>query len=160
VAEDGPQYRVLLKYMPEFIDQIPVGASKTELDMTLHRQLHQRQVKLKQEGQRILAEADAFQDKDAEGFYRRFEKFVSDENELGKTALAQYVVHRRVIVELLEKALSVNPDTGKYALEKAVHGLVFPMRATSDDVPFEQQNLWIIETNALPFTHSCHLTSR
>ena len=70
---------------------------------------------------------------------------MSDENELGKTALAQYVVHRRVIVELLEKALSVNPDTGKYALEKAVHGLVFPMRSTSDDVPFEQQNLWIID---------------
>jgi hypothetical protein len=145
IAEDGPQYRVLLKYMPEFIDQVPIGASKTDLDMTLHRQLHQRQVKVKQEGQEILAEAGALGDGNAEGFYRRFEKFVSDENELGKTALAQYVVHRRVIVELLEKALSINPDTGRYALEKAVHSLVFPMRATSDDVPFEQQNLWIID---------------
>lgn len=38
-----------------------------------------------------------------------------------------------------------DPDTGKYALEKEVHNIVFPMRATSDDVPFEQQNLWIID---------------
>jgi hypothetical protein len=64
------------------------------------------------------------------------QKFVEDENELGKTALAQYVVHRRVIIELLEKALKQDPETGKYALEKTVHGLVFPMRTTSEDVPF------------------------
>jgi hypothetical protein len=70
---------------------------------------------------------------------------VEDENELGKTALAQYVIHRRVILDLLAKALKQDPSTGKYALEKTVHGLVFPMRTTSDDVPFEQQNLWIID---------------
>jgi hypothetical protein len=145
VSQEGPQYRVLLKYMPEFIDQIPIEASKSELDMALHRQLHQRQVKLKQEGRRILAEADTVKHEGADAFYKRFEKFVSDENELGKTALAQYVVHRRVIVELLEKALSISSETGRYALEKAVHSLVFPMRATSDEVPFEQQNLWIID---------------
>ena len=57
---------------PSSIDQIPVGASKTEMDMALHRQLHQRQVKLKQEGQRILAEASAIQEEGAEAFYRRF----------------------------------------------------------------------------------------
>lgn len=145
VAEDGPHYRALLKHMPEFIDQIPVGAGNAELDMVLHRQLHQWQVKLKQEGQRIIAEAAAVKSDEADAFYRRFEKFVSDENEIGKTALAQYVVHRRVIVDLLEGALSINADSGRYALEKAVHSLVFPMRATSDDVPFEQQNLWIID---------------
>ena len=55
------------------------------------------------------------------------------------------MVHRRLIVELLEKALSLDPETNKYALEKTVHSLVFPMKAFSDDVPFEQQNLWIID---------------
>jgi hypothetical protein len=48
-------------------------------------------------------------------------------------------------MELLEKALKQDPETGKYALEKTVHGLIFPMRTTSEDVPFEQQNLWIID---------------
>lgn len=143
IAQDAPQYRFLLKHQPEFIDQIPPGATKTELEMALHRQLYQRQVKLKSEGQRILAEADTVEN--GEAFYQRFEKFVTDENEIGKTALAQYVIHRRVIVELLEKALSLDTDTGQYALEKTVHSLVFPMRTTSEEVPFEQQNLWIID---------------
>lgn len=143
IAEDAPQYRVLMKYKDEFIDQVPPGASKAELDMTLHRQLYQRQVKLKEEGSRILAEASNIQN--PQEFYSRFDKFVTDENEIGKTALAQYVVHRRVILDLLEKALSLDPESGKYGLEKTVHSLVFPMRLTSDDVPLEQQNLWIID---------------
>jgi hypothetical protein len=143
VEHDQPQYRPLLKHKAEFIDQIPPQATKAELDMALHRQLYQRQVKLKAEGQRILVESDHFED--AEEYYKRLQRFVEDENEIGKTALAQYVLHRRVILEHLQKALERDPDTGKYALEKTIHQLVFPMRATSQDVPFEQQNLWIID---------------
>jgi hypothetical protein len=93
-------------------------------------------VRLKEEGRRILDEAGHVED--PEGFYERFERFVSDENEIGKTALAQYVVHRRMILDLLEKALSLDPESGRYGLEKTIHSLVFPMRITSDDVPFEQ----------------------
>jgi len=143
IAEDGPQYRVLMKYKGEFIDDIPPQASKTEMEMALHRQLYQRQVRLKQEGARILSEPAAADN--TQEYYARLQKFVEDENEIGKTSLAQYIVHRRVILELLEKYLTQDPDTGDYGLEKTVHSLVFPMRATSDDVPFEQQNLWIID---------------
>jgi hypothetical protein len=143
IAEDAPQYRVLLKHKADILDQISPMASKNEIEMTLHRQLHKRQVELKQEGIRILAEAENVQD--SQEYYIRFRKFVEDENELGKTALAQYIIRRRVILDLLAKALKQDPETGKYALEKTVHGLIFPMRSTSDDVPFEQQNLWIID---------------
>jgi N-6 DNA Methylase len=143
IAEDAPQYRVLLRHKSEFIDQIPPDASKDEMEMALHRQLYERQVELKKEGRRILAEVDTAPDN--EEFYQRFDQYVSDANEIGKTALAQYVVHRRVIVELLDRALSRDGETGRYGLEKTVHSLVFPMRTTSDDVPLEQQNLWIID---------------
>jgi hypothetical protein len=54
-------------------------------------------------------------------YYPRFRKFVEDENELGKIALAQCIIHRRVILDLLAKALKQDPETGKYALEKTVH---------------------------------------
>ncbi len=143
IAEDGPQYRVLMKYKGEFIDDIPPQASKTELEIALHRQLYQRRVRLKQEGARILSEPASADN--AQEYYARLQKFVENENEIGKTSLAQYIVHRRVILELLEKYLSKDTETGDYGLEKTVHSLVFPMRATSDDVPFEQQNLWIID---------------
>jgi hypothetical protein len=143
LRKKGAAIRVLLKYKDDFINEIPPQASKTEMEMALHRQLYQRQARLKQEGARILSETtntDTSSD-----YYERLQKFVEDENEIGKTSLAQYVVHRRVILELLEKSPSQDLETGDYGLEKTVHSLVFPMQATSDDVPFEQQNLWIID---------------
>ena len=108
VAEEAPQYHVLMKYKDEFIDQIPPDATKNELDMALHRQLHQRQVQLRQESAQILAEAENVQD--PQEYYARFRDFMERFNEIGKSALAQYVVHRRVILELLEKALPESSD--------------------------------------------------
>jgi hypothetical protein len=143
IDEDAPQYRVLLKYSDEFINEIPPHASKNEIELALHKQLYQREVRLKQEGVRILAESTSAAN--ADEYYARLQKFVEDENEIGKTSLAKYVVHRRVILELLDKYLSQDQSTGDYGLEKTIHSLVFPMRATSEDVPFEQQNLWIID---------------
>jgi hypothetical protein len=143
VAEDAPQYRVLLKYREDFINELPPQPTKTEMEVALHRQLYQRQVRLKQEGNRILAEP--INTENTRDYYSRLRKFVEDENEIGKTSLAQYIVHRKVILELLEKYLSQDQETGDYGLEKTVHSLVFPMRTTSDDVPFEQQNLWILD---------------
>jgi hypothetical protein len=143
ITEDAPQYRVLLKYKSEFIDDLPPQASKSEIELALHKQLYQREIRLKQEGERILSEATTGQN--ADEYYGRLQKFVEDENEIGKTSLAKYVVHRRVILELLDKYLSQDQSTGDYGLEKTIHSLVFPMRSTSEDVPFEQQNLWIID---------------
>jgi hypothetical protein len=143
VAQDAPQYRFLMKHKADFIDRIAPNATKSELDMALHREQYRRQVVLKKKGKEIIEQADEVQNR--EEYYERFREFVEEENEAGKSALAQYVVHRRVILELLQKALSRDPSTGDHALEKVVHQLVFPMRMTSDDVPFEQQNLWIID---------------
>ena len=58
--------------------------------------------------------------------------------------LAQYVVHRKIILEFLAQAISLNPTASRYPLEQVVHQLVFPMRSTSDEIPSHEQNLWMI----------------
>ena len=89
--------------------------------------------------------AEAVDAADTEDYDKRFKAYIEQENEIGKSALAKYITHRRVILELLEKAVSLERSKGKYPLEKAVHRLVFPMRRASDEVPTEQQNLWVID---------------
>lgn len=69
----------------------------------------------------------------------RFRDFLERFNEIGTSALAQHVLHRKVILDLLKKSLSEDQGTGRYGLEEAVHNIVFPMRTTSGDVPHEQQ---------------------
>ena len=56
------------------------------------------------------------------------------------SALAQYVGHRRVVVEFLERAIQL-PDSekAKYPLEEVVHKLIFPMHSTSADIPYNSE---------------------
>jgi hypothetical protein len=71
-------------------------------------------------------------------------RFLEQWNEVGISRLAEYVIHRRATLQLLERTLQARPD-GRYALEAAVHQVIFPLRTTSDEVPADQMNLWIID---------------
>jgi hypothetical protein len=143
VHTEAPQYRVLMKYSDQFIDKIAPAASKTDIEVALHRELYEREVDMKKEGSRIIKEAEKLDDH--EGYHKRLSKFMENYNELGTAALTQYVMHRKIILEFLKEAISRNPDTNKYPLEEVVHKLIFPMRFTSSDIMSHEQNLWMID---------------
>lgn len=144
ISHEAPQYRPLVRYMDEFIDQIPAGIAGRALELALHEQLYEKQRELKKESNSLIKESDKHSLKPEE-YEAKLNDFIERANELGKSSLAQYVVHRKVILEFLEKSLQANPETGKYPLEEIIHKIIYPMRTTSDDVPYEQQNLWIID---------------
>jgi hypothetical protein len=144
IATEGPQYRPLTRYIKEFIDKIPPGAKGQALESVLHEQMYKKQRELKSESHTLMDESTKAALKPAE-YEARLNDFLERENELGKSSLAQYIVHRRVILDFLEKSLQSDSQTGKYPLEEIIHKIIYPMRTTSDDVPYEQQNLWIID---------------
>src|SRR5207302_858462 len=78
---------------------------------------------------------------DYEEYHRRFSQFLDDYNELGISALAQYVGHRKIIMDFLERAITLPPGAdARYPLEEVVHKLVFPMQTTNLDIPYNEQN--------------------
>ena len=144
ITQEAPQYRPLVRYMDDIIDQIPPGTKGLELEMALHKQMYEKQCELKQESHALIEESGK-QALKPEEYEAKLNDFLERANELGKSSLAQYVAHRKVILEFFEKSLRADPETGKYPLEAIIHKIIYPMRATSDDVPYEQQNLWIID---------------
>lgn len=86
-----------------------------------------------------------------EEFNQRVEKYFDKAQQLKQTDLARYVLHRKYILELLGEALYVGND-GKYCKEEKVHEIIMPMRVTSDDAEFLDNNLWIIDER-LVFHH-------
>lgn len=144
ITQEAPQYRPLVRYMDEFIDRIPPGTAGRALEAALHEQMYEKQRQLKQESTTLIEESTNRALKPEE-YEARLNEFIERENELGKSSLAQYVAHRKVILDFLETSLQSNPETGKYPLEEIIHKIIYPMRTTSDDVPYEQQNLWIID---------------
>jgi hypothetical protein len=143
VHEHAPQYRILLKNADRFLDKLTPSPPRAEMEAVLHRALFDRETELKKESSRIIKEANKITD--YETYHRQFSKFFADYNELGVSALAQYVQHRRIILDFLERAINLPDDRGKFPLEKVVHDLVFPMQQTSEDIPYSEQNLWLID---------------
>jgi hypothetical protein len=143
VHTDAPQYKVLMKYAGDFINKISPTASKIDIEVALHRELYQRESDMKREGSKIIKEAERVDD--YEGYHARLVHFMNNYNELGAAALAQYVMHRKIILQFLDQAISMTPENNRFPLEEVVHQLVFPMRSTSDDIPSHEQNLWMID---------------
>lgn len=71
-------------------------------------------------------------------------KYLEMANDLGKSNLAQYIMHRKVILELFESGLELDKDK-KYSKEEYIHNIIFPIKSTSDDMTFEDHNLWLID---------------
>jgi hypothetical protein len=144
VQQEAPQYRVLLKGAEKFIDTLPPTPSRSQMETALHKELHHRETELKREGSRIVREAEKIDN--YEEYHERFTKFIDNYNALGMSALAQYVGHRKIIIEFLESAIQLSgAENAKYPLEEVVHKLVFPMQSTSLDIPYSEQNLWMID---------------
>lgn len=59
-------------------------------------------------------------------------------------ALAEYVAHRKVVLELLKKGIYLKED-GKFNKEAYIHNLIYPMRRTSDEIEYSSHNLWLID---------------
>lgn len=143
VSQEAPHYRILLRRAPEFIDRIPIEGTRNDLEAALHKELHQREVELKREGGKIILEAAKLTE--YEQYRDRLTDFMTNYNELGVAQLAQYVAHRRIILELFKKAISADAKDGKYPLERVLHHLIFPMQSDSDETLLSQQNLWILD---------------
>jgi Histidine kinase-, DNA gyrase B-, and HSP90-like ATPase len=143
VHTDAPQYRILLKDPSQFLDKLPPNPSNPQIEAALHRELFNRETELKKTSNRIIKEAGKITD--YEQYHKQFTAFLNEYNELGVSALAQYIQHRRIILDFLERAIKLPEDKKNFPLEKVVHHLVFPMKFTSEDIPSSEQNLWIID---------------
>jgi len=143
IRGEAPVYRPLLYDIHNIVEQMKPICSTSEMDSFLNHQLYISRQALKEESAKYLhANTSAEQESD---YNEKFAKFMSRIKQFNESDLAQYVIHRRVILDLLEQALSIKEDDGTYRLEEQVHRIVYPMRTTSDEAPYEQQNLWIID---------------
>ncbi|QBB72492.1 hypothetical protein ELE36_20150 [Pseudolysobacter antarcticus] len=144
VQTKAPQFRFqLLERYRERLDQIPPNLSDDQLDIEMYKTQRDIEVEHRQRASEIKAVPleSALGNSEYKSLY---EQYIDEENELGKAALAKYVVHRRTILEMLESALKIQ-ESGAYAREDFVHGLIYPMRVNSKEVEFSRQNLWVVD---------------
>lgn len=144
IKKKKPQYRSLLKYKQDEIENIKCNLKDVELELELFK-IHQKfQYEVKKQGEEFLNQNKIENIKDVNEYKDKYMEYIEKENEIGKSTLAEYIIHRKIIIDLLEKSLNVN-ENNKYELESYVHNLIFPMKTVSDDVDYESHNLWLID---------------
>lgn len=81
-----------------------------------------------------------------EGDYKKeFEELSQQIQLINEHELSQYVLHRKIILSLLEKIISKKNSDETYYLEEDLHKLIFPMKTTGDKIDYLNHNLWLID---------------
>ena len=137
-----PQYRLLLNQRPDSIYNIKPDLSDKDLELALHEQVLNWDMEARQRGSDIKSNM-AKNGIPNDEIMPRFEAYCKEVTAISKISLSEYVVRRKVILELLEIALE-KQDDGTYKNEDQIHTIICPMRYTSNELNFDEMNLWII----------------
>ncbi len=143
INNQSPQYKPLLKYKQNRLESIKLSnLDREKLEIELFKINQELNFEIKKEGEKLLSQ-NIDDIRNIEEYKKNYSEYLEKENLLGATSLAQYVVHRKVILKLLETGIKL--QEGKYRKEEYIHNLIFPMRAETEDISYEQHNLWIID---------------
>jgi hypothetical protein len=141
VVEEAPQYRRLIGKHAAVAENIH-ATEPVAIDQHLRRLQFEDELATRDEIRALLVRSREADDIDAE-WKERAAVALSKLSKESKDSLANYIVKRKMILELLGRRIEVTEDSR--AREEAVHRLIFPMRSTSDEISYDEHNLWIID---------------
>lgn len=143
IDTEMPQYRAVLNRRPEQVKKLQAGLSKQNLDIELYKIETDWKADIKKQGIELIEKKKDITNLDE--YQDLYESYLTGLNEIGQSELARYVTHRKAVIDLLDYLVSKESDEDKYANEDIVHSLFFPIRSTSDIIPYSKQNLWMID---------------
>lgn len=132
-----PRYKQLLKYKPEALKKIPSTLSEDKMELEIFKIQQELELDVKKETKSVLKFIESEQD--MADFDEKHKDLYAKIIEVGNAKLSEYVIHRKLVLDLFDKLLK------RKATEKAVHGLIFPLQTLSDEIGFEDHNLWILD---------------
>lgn len=143
IKTEAPQFRHLLKYKKDEISKIPPNCPPDKLDEMLYIIKRNYDVEIKRENNLLLSQLKNSSLNEDE-YKKKFNNQVAKIADGNKSTLAEYIAHRRIIIDLLKKALRIQTND-KFVKEEYIHNLIYPMKTTADDIDYEYHNLWLID---------------
>ena len=141
VSQKAPRYRPILARIDADKLSVDPMISDKELDIVLHKHLSEIESSLLAEGHSIM---NLGPEETTETYLTRLNEYLAKADDIKKSDLANYVFHRKAILDVLQAAIERRPD-GKYAREELIHEVIMPMRQTSNDLLVDGFNLWLVD---------------
>lgn len=154
ISREAPQYKPVLKHLPEIVEQIKFGSDRQAVEDAFHHGKRSLEKKLKEASDAFLEMTDN-DILESEEYLEEFEKQARVVTDINMSTLAEYVARRKAVLNIFERSLRLL-RTGKYEKESFLHELIFPMRTTDEDILYDSHNLWLIDEQ---LTYSTYLAS-
>lgn len=140
ISDKAPRYRPIVSRMNDDDLAIDPNVSDKDLELHLHKALSEIEGNMLAQGHDIMKMFDG----DHEDYQEKLNRYLQTAEDIKKSDLANYVSHRRVIIDLLEKSIQ-RTESGRYAKEDLIHELIMPMRKDSNEVFVDSYNLWLVD---------------
>lgn len=140
VANENPALRAVPQYCPEVFDEIEPNSTPEKLNEVLYRHKGRAEFALRKNSEKLLKT----QAKSIAEIEESYQALTAQITGFQKDNLVNYLCDRKRMIDLLDKKLELNKD-GKFPNEDIIHDLIFPRKATTDQLAFEDHNLWIID---------------
>lgn len=136
-------YMPLLTHRMEQLMQIPFGLSVSDFDKEVWgiysdwkgdiRRRFREMSKTVRENTKQLRE-----------FTEGYRAIIRNISQLAVYELAEYVTDRKAVIDFLDQSMTLDAD-GKFRDEDAIHDIFFPRKQTSNDIAWDESNLWLID---------------
>lgn len=120
------------------LDSLPMNPTDQEIDTAVHKISYQKEVQVKAKVNKLLDELDIKPIEKADEIFALI-------GQVKKNELAHYLSLRRVFLSILSKALKINDTSRLHEKEDLLHNIIFPTKKDSDNVTFNEHNLWILD---------------
>lgn len=154
VTADAPQYRHLLKYAKDDIAAIKYSADDEAIDDALYKAKRKFDKQVQTDRAKLMKKIEN-ENIGSDEYQLEFMQVIQRASDANKAALAEYVVHRKVILDLFEHGLELD-DSDRYEKERYLYELIYPRRSSSDDTAYGAHNLWLIDER---LTYSTYISS-
>jgi hypothetical protein len=141
INNQAPRYRPIVNYIDKDLLIVDPDKSDKDLELHLHALWYEVERQLVSEGHDIMKPKLA---EYTDEYKLRLNDYLKKAEDLKQSDLANYVSHRKVIIDLLQKSIE-RLENGKYAREEMIHELIMPMRKDSSEVFLDACNLWLID---------------
>lgn len=149
MVEEYPQFLYLKGEMEEFVSRLPPSATTKEqvfMAMCIDRY---RKVAQFNRVENDFLKAPIYND-DVKTQMERYQKFVEKRQE---GVLAEYVLVRKSIIDILEKYMGFRDEKDSNYLEEAIHKLIIPMRTDSARMTITDHQLWLLDDRLAFFAY-------
>ncbi len=137
---NNPWFKGVLHYCSEISDEIELNTSEDRMQELFYKFKGKAELAIIKQHKKLLRT----QSKSFEEMEEEYNSTKEKIEVLGKDTLAEYVLYRKMIIELLDRKLNICDD-GKYSKEDVIHDIFFPRYANSEQIRFADHNLWLLD---------------